>query len=72
MSAVLEAGQQFQWLLWCRHEATKVEQHNIARGINVAKDQLLGEGHYANLQEQIQCDDIVIKECHIAALRAWI
>ena len=49
MSAVLEAGQQLQWLLWCRHEATKVEQHNIARGINVAKDQLLGEGHYANL-----------------------
>jgi hypothetical protein len=34
-------------------KTTKIEQCNIARGINVTKDQLLGEGHYADLQKQI-------------------
>jgi hypothetical protein len=31
----------------------KIDQLNISRGINVAKDQLLGEWCYANQQEQI-------------------
>ena len=52
--AVLEAGQQLQCLLWWRHKATKLAQHNLARAMNVTKDQLLGEGCYAGLQEQIR------------------
>ena len=32
VSAVLEAGQQLQWLLRWRHEATGLAQHNLARG----------------------------------------
>lgn len=31
-SAILEAGQQLQWWLWWRHETTKIEQRNLARG----------------------------------------
>jgi hypothetical protein len=69
VSAVLEAGQQLQWLLWWKQEATKI-QHNIARRINI-KDWLLGEGCYADLQDQIQSDDVIIEQCHIAALRVW-
>lgn len=42
----------------------------MARGINVTKDQLLGEG-YADLQEQIQFDDVIIEQFCVAALRAW-
>lgn len=53
VSVVLEAGQQLQWLSWWRHEARKIEQHNIASRIYVTKDQLIGEGHHADLQEQI-------------------
>lgn len=49
VSAVLEAGEQLQWLLWWRHKATKLTQCNLARVMNVIKDQLFSEGHYANL-----------------------
>jgi hypothetical protein len=44
VSAVLEADKQLQWLSRWMHEATKVEQHNPGRKINVTKDQLPGEG----------------------------
>lgn len=50
VSAILEAAQQLQWLSW-RREATKLAQYNLARGINVTKDQLLGEECYVDLQE---------------------
>lgn len=39
-------------------EATKMERQNVRRGINV-KAQLLGEGHYAELQEQIRSDNVI-------------
>jgi hypothetical protein len=71
VSAVLEAGQQLQWLSWWRHEATEIEQCNIAREMNITKDQLLGEGCYADLQEQIQFDDVIIEQCCVEVLRAW-
>ena len=70
MTAVLEPGQQLQWLSWWRHEATKLEQCNLASRINVTKGQLLGEGCYADLLEQTQSDDI-IKQCCVALLRTW-
>ena len=34
------------------------------------KDQLLGEGQYADLQYQMQCDDSIIIQCTLAPLRA--
>ena len=71
VSAVLEAGQQLQWLLWWSQEATKIEEWNIARKINVTKDKLLGEGGYADLLEQIQSDDGVMEQCRVVALRTW-
>lgn len=44
VSAVLEAGRQSQWLSRWRHKATKRVQCNLARGTNITKDWLLGEG----------------------------
>lgn len=35
------------------------------------KDQLLGEGRYADLQNQWQFDDSVIIQCTLVGLRAW-
>ena len=58
--AVIEAGQQFQWFSWWRHEATHIEQCDVAKGINFTNHQLLAEGCYADLQEQIKSDDGVI------------
>lgn len=49
---MLETRQQLQGLYWWRHEATKIEQHKIARGVNLAKVKMLEEGDYANLQEK--------------------
>jgi hypothetical protein len=39
----------WKWLLWWMYEATKTEQWNMARGMSVTKDQLCGEGRYADL-----------------------
>ena len=41
VSAVLEAGQQLQWLSWWMHKATKIGQQNIAREINIQKTNYL-------------------------------
>lgn len=35
------------------------------------KDQLLGEGQYADLRYQMQCDDSIIIQCTLVALTAW-
>ena len=43
VSAAPEAGQSL-WLSGWRHKATKLAQHNSARGKNATKEQLLGEG----------------------------
>lgn len=39
--------------------------------MDIVKVQLLDEGWYSDLQEQIQFDDAVIEQCHLGALRAW-
>lgn len=71
MSAGIDAGQQLQ-RLWWMHKATKTDitKHNTARRINVAKDKLLGKGHYADL-EQLLPDDVTVEQCHSAVLRAY-
>ena len=39
--------------------------------MNTVKDEVLGEGRYSDIQEQIQFDDTAIEQCHLVALRAW-
>lgn len=53
-SAIPEDKQQ----LYGRRTKPQKEWQKITRGINVAQHQLLGEGHYADLEEQLQFDDI--------------
>jgi hypothetical protein len=52
------------------HKTIKTKQCNIAKGINVTKDQLLSEGHYNDLQKQIWIDYVIMKQCHVANLAA--
>ena len=47
-----QASPQLQWLTWWREAAAAVGRCNQTRGANVVKDQLLGRGHYANLQSR--------------------
>ena len=42
-------GIQLQWLTCLREEGLTMEQHNKTRKVNSPKDQLLGEGEYAEL-----------------------
>jgi hypothetical protein len=33
-------------------------------------DQLIGEGYYADIQEQVQFEDAIIENFHLSALKA--
>ena len=70
MSDILESDPQLQWLTWQKDEASVMEQQNPDRGINIVKDQLLGENEYAEFQMQILCDDVSLEQCHILGLNA--
>ena len=50
-------------------EATDTEQGSQTRGVKRVKDQLPGEGQYANLQRQTQLYATVVP-CSLVALRA--
>ena len=47
------------------------EQWNSTRGIDIIKDQLLGEGRNSELRIQITLGDAVLEQCLIIALNAW-
>lgn len=44
-------------------------KQNKARRMDIVKDQLLGEGQYSDLQQQIRFDDAITEQCHFVALR---
>nr|XP_021486637.1 E3 ubiquitin-protein ligase RNF135 isoform X1 [Meriones unguiculatus] len=69
--AVLDTDLKLQWLFWRKEEAADMEQSNRIMGVNVQKDQLLGEGKYDSLTRQVQFDDATIEQCRLVTLRAW-
>lgn len=59
---MLEASQQLQQRsMWWKEEETNIEHQNRERGMNIFKYQLLSEGQYFDLLNQIQFDDVVIE-----------
>ena len=44
-----------------------MESHNKTGSINIVKDQLLGEGQYADLQRQLEFDDHTFSLCCLNA-----
>lgn len=49
-------------------EAVNIEPQSGVRGMNIPKDQLLGEQWSS---EGMQSDDATVEQCHLVALRAW-
>lgn len=39
--------------------------------MDIVEDEMLGEGQYSDVQEQIQFDAHTLEQCHLVALRAW-
>lgn len=48
-------------------------EHRIAKwsGLNIVKGQVLGEGQYSEIREQIRCDHGTTEQCCLVAVRAW-
>lgn len=59
MTAILEPGPQLQWLTWWKGETSVMEQRDRTRGIDIVKDQLLGEGRNSELRIQITLRDAI-------------
>jgi hypothetical protein len=67
MSAILEPVPQLRWLTWWKDEASVMKQWNWTRGINIVKDQLLGDDQYSELRAQIIFDDAILEQYHTIA-----
>jgi hypothetical protein len=48
-----------------------MESCNRSKGVISMKDELLGEGQFGNLRQQMQFDDFIIMQYTLVALRAW-
>jgi hypothetical protein len=46
------------------NEASIMEQWNRTKGINIARDRLLGEGQYSELRVRIMFNDTILEQCH--------
>ena len=67
MRAFLESGPPLQRLAWWKDEASATEKCNWTRGINIVKDQLLGDDQYSELRAQIIFDDAILEQYHTIA-----
>ena len=60
--AILEPAANSQWLTWWRVKA---------RGREISTDQLLGEGHFAELEGPAVYDEETLALCRLSALKTW-
>ena len=58
--------------MWCKDEASIMEQGNRTRGIDAVSDQLLGEDPYSELRVEMALEDALLELCRAIALNAWI
>lgn len=71
ISAVLEDGPQLLWKCYWWKEAKLLEQQGKAKGFEASQDKSLGEGCYADLQNQRLYDEHMLSLCYTVALNAW-
>lgn len=45
-----------------------MKNHNRPKGVNIIKDQLLSNGQFADLRQQMQPNDSIIIKCNLVAL----
>ena len=70
-SEVLEDRPQQLWKCYWWKEAKILEQQGKAKELEASQDQILGEGTYADSQEQALYDEQILFLCHKAALNVW-
>ena len=58
--------------MWCKDEASIMEQGNRTRGIDAVSDLLLGEDPYSELRVEMALEDALLEQCRAIALNAWI
>lgn len=58
-------------LSWWREEVKELAGQYKVRGGNASKDQLLGEGHFAEVEAQAEHEEEPSTLCHVAALKDW-
>lgn len=46
-----------------------MKNNNRSKGVNIIKDQLLSNGQFAELRQQMQPNDSIIIKCNLVALR---
>ena len=68
---LIENKPQLLWKCYWREEETILEQQGKAKGFQNSQDQILGESHYSDPQEQGHYDEFILSLCSTAALNAW-
>ena len=56
----LENGPRLLWKCYWREEAKILEQQRKAKVFETSQDQILGEGHYPDLQEQAHYEELIV------------
>lgn len=59
------------WKCYCRREAKKLEQEGKVNRFQTFQDQILGEGHYSEPQNQACSNKHTLSLCGTAAINAW-
>jgi len=69
--AILEPWSHLQSFSWWRKEAKEMAQQSKVRDINISKDQLLGEVHFAEAEVQARYNGKTLTLCCLTALNTW-
>ena len=67
---ILEPAANLQWFAWWRGEVNEIARQNRARGREISTDQMLGEGHFAEVEVQAVYDEETLALCQLSALTA--
>ena len=54
-----------------KQKKKNLEQQGKAKEFETSQDQIFGEGHYSDPQEQAHYDEHTLSLCRTAALNAW-
>ena len=69
--AVLENGFQLLWKFYWRKEEKILEQQGKVKGLEISQEQILGDVHYSDPQNQSLYDEHTLSLCSTAALNVW-
>ena len=72
VSAVLEYSAQLEWKSWLKEETNTLEQQGKVRSYEISQDQILGTGHYGDVNSQATFSEHTLYLlCHTVVLNAW-